>query len=76
MNLSLFDKDQGCKCPILAKQAVDIEPFLQFMPPSTKFLLPEGYKHLEQWNKGHPPGRLVHPGTSPPWEVQFSSVAQ
>ena len=51
MNLSLFEKDQGCKCPILAKQAVDIEPFLQLMPPSTKFLLPKGYRHLEQWTK-------------------------
>ena len=51
MNLSLFEKDQGCKCPILAKQAVDIEPFLQLVPPSTKFLLPKGYRHLEQWTK-------------------------
>ena len=51
MSLSLFEKDQGCKCPILAKQAVDIEPFLQLVPPFTKFLLPKGYRQLEQWTK-------------------------
>lgn len=36
-------------------------------PPPDSFFL-KAIRHLEQQNEGHPLGRIVHPGTCPPWK--------